>query len=297
MLVVAVAFQNCSKTEFSKMASSQDLKSTDGTLGTGDNSPPETTSGQESSSDDDGHSCYGHSGDSSDHPSLTADQNSRELPCAAAIHNATEIAYDSRVMDANAAPRSFRFILPSSIDAQNISYIGEAAAQNVRVTAGNISEINSLALAKMDVNAQTIGEISGIAGDMNIVTHDLNGITGIASGMCISAQHIGAIKDVSARLTIYGRSENGQKAYLDSIDMAAAFVGVHDMDIGKLGSYTALNGQFTNSHIGTLSGTGVIYLVDSTVDSIHSFTGTIYLKGNSQIPSGGFGAFNVIQEH
>lgn len=213
-----------------------------------------------------------------------SDLDPREIHCQSMKPGlASAIVYDSRTLTGSADVSYGQSAGSLKVDAENISSISGFAGL-VHVTASSIDTVSGVASSGAIFNVQSIGKIHGFAGLLEVTTHSFESANSMAADMCLSAQTVGTLSGLGARLSLYGRNEDGKKATVESISGVASFLSAYDIDFKNGISGTAIMAKFVNSHIPRIDGSAVdIILVDSTIDEISHSSGRIVLKGNSKV--------------
>jgi hypothetical protein len=276
MGMTIVAFQNCSKVNMQGIAIEDAAK-----LDVGSEVPV--------SNDDD-------ETDVSAQPPKDESEAPLDATCKALISGSSAIAYDS-IAEGGSAEQNFAISASNQdINYENVGSVSNGAAQLVSVKARSIGEVRSFAVSKVLLNAQKIGKVRDFAASQVVsVSHTVDEISNFAARLCVSAQEIGSLHDLASDMSIFGRSEGGQKAKLAELKQFAAFASLHDIDVEKVEA-GSIRLRLQNGRIGSLSaGAGTIYLYDSTIEKIEKYAGTIHLYGSSKVAVPASSAVRIVQ--
>ncbi|WP_413557293.1 hypothetical protein [Bdellovibrio sp. HCB209] len=216
--------------------------------------------------------------------------------CQATLSGKTAIVYDSITPQQSPAKSYQIYAAGPKIQYETVDSVSNGATQSLAIEARSIASVSSFAMQELSLNAQIIGKVSNFSASLvQAVAHSVTEVSQFAGVFCASVQNIGALHNLSSKITVYGRSEGGQKASIYEIHNMAAFMSLHDVDVAAI-SQGSINARIENGHVGTVShGSGVIYLVNSKIDSIDNFAGEIHLIGNSSVGSQSSSSIKIIK--
>ncbi|MBO9668071.1 MAG: hypothetical protein J7501_14820 [Bdellovibrio sp.] len=284
MGLTIIGFQNCAPVKMSAVGAEAG-----GVLDAGSEIPGTNTSDQPSSNNDNVDDIV---------TSLPVDESKAPLDatCKTLLSGVPAIAYDS-IAPGGAAEQNFAIQASNQdINYETVGVISNGAAQSISVKARSIAEVRSFSASKVLLNAFSIGKVSSFSASQVVTaSHTLDEVSNFAAKLCISAQEINSLHDLAADLSVFGRSEGGQKAKLKELKQMAAYASFHDVDIEKIES-GSLRLRLENGSIGSLSaGSGHIYLFDSTIEKIENFSGSIHLYGTSKVGATSSSSVRIVQ--